>query len=218
MSLACYFDCDGTLVEYDGAYADLFADACARSGLDDVDSERLFGAYDAPFFEAFQAFASDPYREGAAAAFEACEVDAQDVDPARFAEHLRDVEVERSVVRAGTRETLDRLADDHALGVLTNGLVDQQRRKLRHNGLFERFDAYLPSYEVGAHKPDPRVFAAARERLPADEHVYVGDSVDHDVTPAREAGFRTVHVDATLDDRAVAVGSVGALGRLADLF
>lgn len=216
MNLACYFDCDGTLVEYDGAYADLFADACARSDLDDdVDPERLLEAYDAPFFEAFEAFASDPYREGAAAAFDDRGVDA---DPGRFAEYLRDVEVERSVVRAGTRETLDRLAGDHALGVLTNGLVDQQRRKLRHNGLLESFDAYLPSYEVGVHKPDPRLFEAARARLPADEHVYVGDSVDHDVTPAQEAGFRTVHVDATLDDRAVAVGSVGALGRLANLF
>lgn len=214
MSLACYFDCDGTLVEYDVPYAEVFTTACDRAGVV-ADPVVLLGSYDDPFFAAFEAFDPDPYRAGAAAAFEAHGVDA---DPDRFAETLRTVEVERSVVRPDTHETLDRLADDHALGVLTNGLADQQRRKLEQHDLFDLFDAYVPSYEVGAHKPDPAVFAAARERLPADEYVYVGDSREHDVDPAREAGFIAVHVDREATANAVTVPDVGAFGRLVDLF
>lgn len=214
MSLAWYFDCDGTLVEYDAPYAEVFATTCDRAGVT-ANPASLLDAYNDPFFAAFEAFDPDPYREGAAAAFEANRVDA---DPEAFAETLRTVEVERSVVRPGTRETLERLADDHALGVLTNGLVDQQRRKLEHHGLFDIFDAYVPSYDVGAHKPNPAVFAAARERLPADEHVYVGDSREHDVEPAREVGFFAVHVDREMESDAVVVRDVGTLDRLFDLF
>lgn len=212
MSIACYFDCDGTLVEYDAAYAEVFAAACDRADVA-ADPAVLLGSYDEPFFEAFAAFDPDPYREGAAAAFEAHGVDA---DPGRFAEALRAVEVERSVVRPGTRETLDRVADDHAVGVLTNGLADQQRRKLERHDLFDVLDAYVPSYEVGAHKPDPAVFEAARERLSVDEYVYVGDSPEHDIEPAGDAGFHAVRVDP--EAATVTVPDVGSLGRLVDLF
>ena len=215
MSLACYFDCDGTLVTYDVPYADLFATACDGAGVD-ADPTALRDVYSDAFFAAFESFHPDPYREGAAAAFEARDVAA---DPAAFAETLRRVEVTESVVRAGTRETLDAVADAAALGVLTNGLAAQQRRKLAHHDLLDRFDAYVPSYDVGAHKPDAAMFEAARERLPAETHCYVGDSLDHDVVPAREAGFLAVHVDGDADREADAtVGSVAGLGRLAELF
>ena len=78
--------------------------------------------------------------------------------------------------------------------MLTNGLGRVQRRKLAAHGLGEFFDAVVVSHEIGALKPDPSIFAAVTERLPADSHVYVADSVTDDIEPANEAGFRTVHV------------------------
>lgn len=67
-----------------------------------------------------------------------------------------------------------------------------------------------------SYEPGPDIFEAARERLPADEYVYVGDSLESDVRPAREAGFRPVHLDRTSEAGAVTVDGLATLGRTAE--
>ena len=59
-----------------------------------------------------------------------------------------------------------------------------------------RPDDYVLSFEVGAVKPDPRIFEAALARLgvPAADAVMVGDSVENDGA-ARELGCTFVYVD-----------------------
>lgn len=213
MATAVYVDCDGTLLTFEGSYTDLFATACNRVGLD-ADPEPLSATYSERFFEAFQSFDPDPYLAGIRTAFDHHGVN---TDPERFAEALAEAEIEATVVDDGTADALETLAEKASLGVLTNGVADLQRRKLEHHGLFECFDAYVPSYEVGSHKPSPEIFETARERLPADEYVYIGDSLDSDVRPAREAGFLPVHLDRTSEEATVTVDGLGTLGRTAEL-
>jgi HAD superfamily hydrolase (TIGR01509 family) len=52
----------------------------------------------------------------------------------------------------------------------------------------------LDSAEVGLSKPDPRFFSMALERLGATaaDAVFVGDSLDRDIGPAKSLGMRTV--------------------------
>lgn len=212
MTTAIYFDCDGTLLTFEDEYAELFATACDRVGIH-TDPEPLSASYSERFFEAFDAFHPEPYLEGTRAAFEEHDVD---VDPTRFVDALLAVEIAGTVVDGGAHEALDQFDDDVRLGVLTNGVAAVQRQKLERHDLFERFDAFLPSYEVGAHKPSPEIFEAARERLPADEHVYVGDSLEADIRPAHEAGFLPVHVDRT-SEAGVAIDHLETLARAAEL-
>lgn len=211
MSTAIYFDCDGTLLTFEGSYGELFATACDRAGVD-VDPAPLSATYSERFFEAFEAFHPEPYLEGTRVAFEEHGVDA---DPGWFVDTLLDAEVSATVVDDGIHDALDQF-DDARLGVLTNGVAAVQRRKLERHDLLGRFDAFLPSYEVGAHKPSPEIFAAARDRLPADGHVYVGDSLEDDIGPAREAGYLPVHLDRD-GEAGVAVDGLGTLGRAAEL-
>ena len=58
-------------------------------------------------------------------------------------------------------------------------------------------DAVVTSAEVGASKPDRRVFEAAlaAARCEAGEALHVGDSVTADVEGARAAGIRALHLD-----------------------
>jgi putative hydrolase of the HAD superfamily len=212
MTTAIYFDCDGTLLTFEAEYAELFAAACHRVGID-ADPEPLSATYSERFFEAFEAFHPEPYLEGTRAAFEQHDVD---VDRARFVDALLETEIAGTVVAESAHDVLDQFDDDARLGVLTNGVAAVQRRKLERHDLLERFDAFLPSYEVEAHKPNPDIFAAARDRLPADEHVYVGDSLEADIRPAREAGFLPVHVDPT-NEAGVAIDHLETLGRAAEL-
>lgn len=182
---AIVFDLDGTLLQYRRDYDEILADAVAAHE-DDVDDETL-AAYDEVFFDRFEAFDPDPVRT----AFAAIDVSA---DPAALATSLLEREIEAARPPAGAETVLERLADDYALGVLTNGVPDWQRRKLAATGLAAYVDAVVASYEVGAHKPDPAPFRAAEERLGADEYAMVGDS-DADIDGARAAGWRAHRYD-----------------------
>jgi putative hydrolase of the HAD superfamily len=63
-------------------------------------------------------------------------------------------------------------------------------------GLMERIDGVVTSADVGAAKPDVRVFerALAVAGVEAAGAVHVGDSPDNDVSGARAAGIRAVLV------------------------
>jgi len=82
------------------------------------------------------------------------------------------------------------------LGLVTNGPSAVQRAKLDRLGLSDALDAVLISAEVGAAKPDARIFEAALDALDvtADpERVWhVGDSLAFDVAGARSAGIGAV--------------------------
>jgi putative hydrolase of the HAD superfamily len=69
-------------------------------------------------------------------------------------------------------------------------------------GLAAEIGIALDSAVVGLSKPDPRFFALALERLgaaPADA-VFVGDSLDRDMRPARGVGMRTIWLRDDLED------------------
>jgi putative hydrolase of the HAD superfamily len=112
------------------------------------------------------------------------------------------------VIPAGIESLLAVLDARYRLGVLTNGVREWQLAKLDGHGLADTFDAVVASYEAGAHKPDRAAYDLARERLPADAYVMIGDDLETDVIGAREAGFGAIHLDrhadapAALDDPA----------------
>lgn len=67
---------------------------------------------------------------------------------------------------------------------------------LGRSGLLELVDGVVTSAEVGAAKPDPRLFERALEvaGVAAGEALHAGDSIEHDVAGARAAGVRVVLV------------------------
>jgi len=80
------------------------------------------------------------------------------------------------------------------LGLITNGSVRMQSRKLECLALAPLFDTILISDAEGVSKPDRRIFHRALERLhtsPA-HGVFVGDHPDVDMVGARGAGMRAV--------------------------
>jgi putative hydrolase of the HAD superfamily len=93
------------------------------------------------------------------------------------------------------RGTLEALrASGLKLGLITNGSVRMQSRKLECLSLSSAFDTIVISAAEGVSKPDPEVFARALTRLQADaaRSVFVGDHPDVDIAGARAAGLRTV--------------------------
>lgn len=111
-------------------------------------------------------------------------------------------------------EALARLAARFPVLGLTNGNAD-----LARIGLAPHFVGCLSARELGVAKPDPRVFAAACERLglPPAQVLHVGDDWAMDVLGARGAGQPAVWVRRA--DHAGAAPSVLPPGvhRVADL-
>lgn len=95
-----------------------------------------------------------------------------------------------------TLPCLDALSDCR-LGIITNGDGQAQREKLERTGIAARFDPVVISGEVGAAKPDARIFGEACRRAgrSPEECVYVGDRLRTDAAGARDAGFAGVWLD-----------------------
>lgn len=107
----------------------------------------------------------------------------------------RMVECPEAVLRA-----LEGLRDaGWRVGIVTNGMEDNQLGKIRRSGLGERVDGWAISGAEGVRKPDARLFEIAAERcgttLADGGGWIVGDDPVKDVEGGRDAGLRTVWID-----------------------
>ncbi len=93
---------------------------------------------------------------------------------------------------------------------------DRLRPLLRALDLERHFEVIAVSCEVGAHKPDPRIFAWAAQALgvPPAATLHVGDSWDADVCGARRAGLRAVGLARTGRAAPMATGWIASLAEL----
>ncbi|GAA0534211.1 haloacid dehalogenase [Saccharopolyspora subtropica] len=152
---------------------------------------------------------------------------------AAFGEHLDAAEAERREARRmAAMQRAWRLFDDTLpcldwlrgsglrLAVITNAPGAYQRRKIAAVGLADTFDELVISEEVGAAKPDPRIFRTACDALglhPA-EVVHVGDRLDIDAQGAARVGMHGVWLDRTgTADRPTDVPTITSLFELPGL-
>ena len=92
-------------------------------------------------------------------------------------------------------QTLSSLRASHIkLGLITNGSVRMQSRKLECLALSRMLDTVLISDAEGISKPDRQIFHRALKRLGVDprQAVFVGDHPEADIAGARAAGMRAV--------------------------
>jgi putative hydrolase of the HAD superfamily len=96
------------------------------------------------------------------------------------------------------------------LGVITNAELGFQLGKIEAMAIAHRFEHVIASGEVGAAKPDPRIFHAALQAFGvAPEHAaYVGDRLHTDAIGAANAGLMGIWLDragaASVEERALA--------------
>ncbi len=91
----------------------------------------------------------------------------------------------------GVRETIESLAGDHRLMLLTKGDLFDQESKLARSGLGEYFSAV----EIVSEK-NARTYSTimSRHKVSPQQFVMVGNSLKCDVLPALEAGAAAVHI------------------------
>jgi len=94
----------------------------------------------------------------------------------------------------GASEVVEKLAAYCRLAIVTNGLKDVQNGRFGLSPIKHHFDAIVISEEVGAQKPDPRIFEHAMERLGKPDRrsvLMVGDSLSSDIQGGVNFGIDT---------------------------
>ena len=91
----------------------------------------------------------------------------------------------------GVRETIEELAKEYHLMVITKGDLLDQETKLARSGLGDYFDAFeiVPRKDAKIYK-----YILRRHALSAEEFLMVGNSLKSDILPVLETGARAVHV------------------------
>ena len=116
-------------------------------------------------------------------------------------------------------EVLDRLiAEGYRLGIVSNWSWNLRRRVVQV-GLDGYMELIWGSAYAGCHKPHPGIFRQALEKmaLSPGRVLYVGDSYQHDVVGARNAGLDVVLVDRNGAANAPDCPVIGDLRGLFDL-
>lgn len=190
---AITFDCYGTLIDWEAGILGALRPLAAHAEIA-VDDQRLLEAYAEAEVDVEGAYA--PYRDvlvavcervGAALGFAVGGDDRRAlVDSLASWPPFPD-----------TVDALRALAARCRLGVLSNidrDLFAHSRARLERGFTFTWV---VTAEDVGAYKPDLRVFAAAERELgvPRERWLHVAQSQFHDIAPARALGLACVHID-----------------------
>lgn len=94
------------------------------------------------------------------------------------------------------REVLTTLLPRYRLGIISN-FDGRLRPILTHLGVLELFDPIVISSEMGADKPDARIFqrALTQARSTAAQSLHIGDDPQADWQGAREAGLQVFRLE-----------------------
>lgn len=93
----------------------------------------------------------------------------------------------------GAQEAYQKVVEKYPVGILTNGFAETQRKKFEKFNLYDSANQTVISEDVGALKPDPKVFERATElaQVEPEEILYVGDSFTSDIEGGSKYGWNT---------------------------
>jgi len=181
-----YFDLDGTLLTYDRSFRELFKKVIP------VPATNLMAeTYSVTILDSLENQCENPYENAFSMV---CDEYNIDINARELADTYIESEVRATHVSDDAIQLLKTLCKDNQVGILTNGDTVVQKKKIKNHGLHNIVNEVIISNDVGIRKPDSQIFNLARDRLPAKNYIYIGDTVEEDIFPAVEAGYTTVYI------------------------
>ncbi|MGA9642886.1 MAG: haloacid dehalogenase type II [Terriglobales bacterium] len=189
---AITFDCYGTLIDWEAGILPALRTLLARHSrpLSDTTILELYGEFEAdaerPPYQKYRDVLQSVVRAFA--------------DRLKFQPTPSDVRSLAESVPAwppfpDTVAALRRLKQRYRLAIISNIDDDLFAATRQHLGI--EFDAVVTAEQAQSYKPSPRNFELALEALaiPRDQLLHAGQSIYHDVQPARSLGISTVWVN-----------------------
>jgi len=106
-------------------------------------------------------------------------------------------------LKPGAEALLKEIKKQYKTGIVTNNLIDEQRRKLKECNIDKYIDVMVTSEDVGATKPDALIFNTALKRLDCSpgETIMIGDSWEVDIMGAHRLGMKCIWVNTYNENR-----------------
>jgi len=186
MSVAIFFDLDGTLITYPEDFRTLFEESIGSEVSDEV-----FDLYVDKLFQSIENLEDSPYQKAFIEAEKAADID---FNAEKAAENYIEIELNATELNQDLYNLMKKFSKKHNVGILTNGEGNVQRKKIRRHGISEVADDIIISNEVGSRKPGQEIFQIAKDRITADNYIYIGDTYEEDIEPAKKTGFKTVYI------------------------
>ena len=182
-----YFDLDGTLITYGKDFHPLFEEALGFEV-----SKEVHDCWTENLLSNIKDMKKEPYRNALEKVEQKFELS---IKPEEAAKRRIETELDSTKIHQGMKELVEELSEEHKVGILTNGVEEVQRRKIEKFGLDNLVDEIIISNPEGVRKPDIKIFELAKERLKGDNYIYIGDTFEEDVKPAKEVGFKTIYIN-----------------------
>jgi len=189
------FDADGTLFDFDLSAANSL--------------ELTFRELGVPFREEYRGI-YEKINLAAWRRFEAGELTQDELRTSRFREFLESLRLdgdptafgrvylstlsEQRDLMPGAEKTLAELKTNANMAIITNGIAEVQRSRFSRSPILRHFSDVVISEEVGAAKPDAKIFDAAFDRMGAPDKskvLMIGDSWNSDIRGGVNYGLDT---------------------------
>lgn len=88
------------------------------------------------------------------------------------------------------------IENGHELFILTNGSVNDQRKKLENLDLAKYIsrEHWYISGELNMTKPNKKIFKYIEKQIPSEKFLYIGDDFTNDIEPAQELGWKSIYL------------------------
>lgn len=215
------FDADGTLFDYDRAEA--YALASTFDDLGYAYREEYLTEYRQINGNLWQAFEQGAINQNKLKGkrFELlCQSFGINLDPSVLSQHyLKNLGYSTFLID-GAEATVKALASHYSLAIITNGLKDVQRPRIAASSIHSYFPVIVISEEVGAAKPDNKIFEIAFQRMGDPQRIEVliiGDSLTSDIAGALNYGIDSCWFNPGQIKRPVGLNIQYEIDRLSDL-
>ncbi len=212
---AITFDCYGTLIDWESAIQQFFAQSLASRGFRDVDPLTLQAEWEEIQFNYIQE-QYRPYRQvllnTLRMAFESYQIPTDNEECDKFANSMGYWKP-----FPDTRDAILELQKLVKVVLITNtddAIIAETERTI---GV--KFDEIITAEQAGAYKPSHKGFLLARERLGLDvsEIWHAGFGFKYDIVPAKALGYTTVWVNRQGEVRPVDVKETFLVGDMRTL-
>lgn len=195
---AVLFDLDHTLLDYSASVLDSMRRTCEHHGLFKGNPDGW-----APFWQAFNEHNTRHWMDFVSGgsvksmpdvlkfSFRDALAEEEDHLHERLAATYWSHFCESGIFEDGAERLLSEIAGKYELGIVSNGIGEAQRGRLRAGRIDDRFGSVVVSDEAGVRKPDARIFERALRELGVsrEETLFIGDSLQDDYHGAIQAGL-----------------------------
>ncbi len=110
-------------------------------------------------------------------------------DPKSVADRFAELLGQQAILLPGAEEFVKTLSEHLPVVVLTNGITVIQKARMARSPISRWITRFVISQEVGASKPDPRIFEIALDGTSPADALMIGDSLNSDIRGAAASGL-----------------------------